>query len=238
MRQTHVVELIRYVAALCPAQKIDGYTCDAWHDVLAPYGLDDARAAVTRLAGRQPFISVSEIIEEIGRHRGERLAGFQYEPVAGDDDPVIYLGEYRQQRAAVAAGQRPPELPRPAGRHDAATLTAGIGRTPLPELYRQTGPLARPCPICSAPLGRQCRTPSGANRRPHGQRRRAATGEQGQQERSAVQRLTAARTALAALTPAQRAALLAESTGTAPPEQQPEQAPAGELGETDTGDEG
>lgn len=219
MRDTEVVELVRYVAALCPAQKVDAYTCDAWRDVLAPYELAEARGAVARLAARQPFISVSEIIEEIARAHGERLAGFRYEPVAGDDDPVVFLGEYRQQRAAVAEGRRPPEIPRPRpaiDNHDAHAITAGIGRIPLSEQYRQTGPLAVACPICRAPLGRHCRTPSGTNRRPHGERRRAARDGAG------AERLHRARTALAALTPEQRAELL-HQTAEEPPHEPPEE---------------
>lgn len=68
------VLLTRYVKALCPAQAIDEYTPDVWHDVLsrAPWlTLEDARAAAVdlKLSGK-PFIDVAEIVAEARRaHR-------------------------------------------------------------------------------------------------------------------------------------------------------------------------
>ena len=63
MNHTETAALVRYVAALCPAQKLaDKLIADAWHDVLGhmPYGL--AKLAAQRVASRQPFVSPSEII--------------------------------------------------------------------------------------------------------------------------------------------------------------------------------
>jgi hypothetical protein len=59
--------LTRYIRALCPHQKMDEYTSDAWHDVLSrePWiTLSMARTAVVDVKLRQPFIDVSEIIAQ------------------------------------------------------------------------------------------------------------------------------------------------------------------------------
>src|SRR5690606_14585339 len=48
MTPEEAVILARYVKAMCPQQRLDEYTADAWYDVLAPYPLEDARAAVAR----------------------------------------------------------------------------------------------------------------------------------------------------------------------------------------------
>ena len=61
MTPTEVVILTRYVAAMCPAQKFDEYTPDAWFDVLADLQIEDARLAVAALAKHQTFVSPAEI---------------------------------------------------------------------------------------------------------------------------------------------------------------------------------
>lgn len=206
--------LCRYVRALCPQQKFDEYTPDAWHDVLAPWDLNDCRTAASNLSGKQVFIAPAEIIAEVKRIRAERLANFVYDPPATDRDPN-YLQRYRQQLEEVASGRRPPTPDRPAlegGPHpDVAAAITGIGRT-IPEPHDDEKPEPRPgpygirCPRCAAHIGRPCHSPHSNRRlaRPHPARIRAAEGtptnpatDQAEQDR----RRQAARAYLAALPP-------------------------------------
>jgi hypothetical protein len=174
------VILTRYVKALCPQQKFDEFTPDAWHDVLGGYTLADARAAAASVAGQQPFVSPAEIIAEIKRQRGERAADFQGPglsaavPDADPDDVVAYLAALREQRTKAADGE---ELkPRPV-----AELISGIaaGLKAVPDEVaevRRPGPLGIECPTCKAAIGRPCRTPGGKERAAHPHRTLLASG--------------------------------------------------------------
>lgn len=185
MTPDETVVLARYVKALCPQQKFDEFTPDAWHDVLSNYDLADARAASATVARAQPFVAPSEIVTEIVRARAERLDNFQYE---GDPDetPREYLTRYRALLAATAAGHIPTPTHPPAltgGPHSTVTAAlTGIGQTVPDEKPRPKpvfGPLGINCPKCGAPIGRPC-TSSFRNRAmatPHPVRRRVAAGE-------------------------------------------------------------
>jgi hypothetical protein len=201
------VVLVRYVRALCPSQKIDEFTPDAWFDLLAGYDLDDCRAACAQLAVRQPFIAPSEIIDEVRKARRDRLENFTYDPPPAERDPK-YLDRLRGQLRAVASGAVPAPTEAPmltGGPHDdVADRLAGIGRA-IPE----DGPGRRPgsrgveCPTCSALIGRDCKTPGGSRRAPH-VARSAAAGVPGvdapldpeQARREAERRQRASRTLL------------------------------------------
>ncbi|MGW0933152.1 zinc finger domain-containing protein [Streptomyces sp. NPDC002644] len=216
MTPDEIVVLARYVRALCPAQKFDEYTPDAWADLFGgtPYSLADCRQGAARAAAKKPFVSPAEIIAEVKQLREERLETFQYEPVPGDDDTTVYLAAYRQQRAACADGTRPPVLALTGTRRpelEAAVKTLGgslaDGQQPDHPFADRRGPLGVECPKCRAAIGRPCRTPAPFRReRPtHPARKTAATH---QQRHTGAQ--DTARAALAALTPEQRAQLLAE----------------------------
>lgn len=171
MNNREAVMLVRYVRALCPSQKIDEFTPDAWSDVLAGYELDDCRAACVALAARQPFIAPAEIITEVRKARRARLENFVYEP-DGLETPEEYLDNYRRQIATVASGAVPAPTERPAltgGPHKSVEKhLAGIGQLPADEPRPpRYGPLGVRCINCHAPIGRACRTPHGKERRPH-----------------------------------------------------------------------
>lgn len=106
MTPRETVVLCRYVKACCPQQQVDEYTPDAWHDLLGDLELADCREAVKTIASRQPFVAPAEIRAEVRRIRTQRLEGFQYVPVEGDDDHEVYLTALRAQRKAVADGRR------------------------------------------------------------------------------------------------------------------------------------
>ncbi|MCZ7413120.1 zinc finger domain-containing protein [Streptomyces sp. WMMC897] len=219
MNNQETATLCRYVRALCPQQKFDEYTPDAWHDVLRNLQLADCREAAARVARRQPFVAPAEIVDEVRVLHDERLAGFVYEPPPGDSDPN-YLDNLRQQRAAVAAGHRPPVVDRPAlpaGKpFDEVLKDAGspIGHAiPAEEREKPTGsPTAVVCPTCRARIGQPCKAAGRVRRAPHGARRRAAVGEPRYNpaaDARAEQLRAASAAALQHLTPEQRAQLAA-----------------------------
>lgn len=109
MNPEEAVVLTRYVEALCPSQKFDEYTSDAWHDVLNRYSLDEARRAAVAVAGRQPFVAPGEIATEIRRARADRMAR-DAETEAPPIDPnraIDYAAQLQAQRLRVATGQAP-----------------------------------------------------------------------------------------------------------------------------------
>lgn len=183
MNPSETVMLARYVKALCPQQKFDEYTPDAWHDVLADFALADARAAAAAVARRQPFVSPAEIIDEIRKIRDERADGYQGPglsaeiPDADPDDVQAYLSALRGMRTRAADGLEMKRRP-------VAQLLAGVGRN-IPDEFaavRRPGPLGIECPNCRAPIGRPCRTPGGKERAAHAARQNGDTSPDEQAE--------------------------------------------------------
>lgn len=195
MNPKEAVVLTRYVKALCPQQKFDEYTADAWHDVLGTYPLDAARGAAAAVAKKQPFVSPAEIIAEIRHHRSETASAFQGPglsaevPDADPDDVPAYLAALRAQRTRAADGAEMKARP-------VAELIAGVvdsfGEIPKDdapaevEEVRRPGPLGIACPSCQAAIGRPCKVEVGDKRRelrtPHAARSRVATGGPAQLE--------------------------------------------------------
>ncbi|WP_370421975.1 hypothetical protein AB8O64_27695 [Streptomyces sp. QH1-20] len=128
MTPEETVALTRYVRAICPGQRMDEFTPDAWHDVLAPYDLTDARAAVVALVdGGAAFVAVGEITARVRQMRASRsrhIHGPGQSPEVPDADPddiPAYLAAVRAQRLRAAnptARRRPlAELLATTGRH-------------------------------------------------------------------------------------------------------------------------
>jgi hypothetical protein len=112
MTPTETVKLTRYVAALCPAQKIDEFTADTWHDVVADLRLEDARSACVRLAKRQPFIAPSEICDEVRDIRHARLDACPVpEPPAEIRNDPLAVQSWLRSATKVIADGRAAELP-------------------------------------------------------------------------------------------------------------------------------
>lgn len=132
MTRQEAVALCRYVKACCPQQAMDEYTPDAWHDLLGGLDAGDCRKAARAVAQRQPFVSPSEISEEVRRMRTERIGpagpGLGPTPPPADpDDTAAYLAALRTQQAQVAAGRLPREAPAlPAGKDRAAYDTPAV----------------------------------------------------------------------------------------------------------------
>lgn len=179
MTPSETVVLARYVRALCPGQKFDEYTPDAWHDVLADFALADARAAAASVARKKPFVSPAEIIDEIRKQRDARADGYQGPglsaeiPDADPDDVPAYLAALRGMRTRAADGLEMKKRP-------VAQLLAGVGRE-IPDEQkpvRRPGPLGVECPSCGAVIGRPCRTPGGKERAAHSARNGNASDPQ------------------------------------------------------------
>jgi hypothetical protein len=189
MNSQEAAVLCRYVRALCPQQKFDEYTPDAWHDVLRNYLLEEARTAAATIANRQPFVSPGEIATEIRRMHADRLGRHtDPTPKANPDDIAAYKAELAATRAAVATGQTPPsqaELAAGPMHPDVAARLKALGEyvprhidealdeyRPVKAARRaaitagQPDALTVPCDWCHAPKDEPCRsrriTPGGA----------------------------------------------------------------------------
>lgn len=107
MNHTETAALIRYVAALCPAQKLaDDFIADAWHDAIGdlPFGL--AKLAAARCSRTKTFISPSDIIaaakamrKAVDPHVTDTLN--EVEGWAPDDPDADYPAWARARRARV-----------------------------------------------------------------------------------------------------------------------------------------
>lgn len=126
MTPDETVILARYVRALCPQQKFDEYTPDAWHDVLGDYTLDEARTAAATIARRQAFVAPGEIATEVRKGRRELVSvDAETEPPVADPNNVpLYLRQVRTHRRAVATGLTPaiPALPASITENDMAVM--------------------------------------------------------------------------------------------------------------------
>jgi hypothetical protein len=86
MTPLEATTLCRLAKAMCPQQAVDEYTPDAWHMLLEDARFVDAKEALVNLARRQPFVAPSEILAEVKRIRGKRIAEFgHYDVPSGLD---------------------------------------------------------------------------------------------------------------------------------------------------------
>lgn len=182
MNSQEVAALVRYVRATCPQQRIDEYTADAWHDVLYPFTLDEARTAIAaHVAAGNAFIAAGEIVTSIRRARSDRMARHtDPTPHADPDNVAAYQAELRATRTAVATGQMQPahhELTAGPMHPDVATRLRTLG-TYVPrqvddalDAYRpvkaarrealttgEPDALAVDCDWCQARPGEPCRS--------------------------------------------------------------------------------
>jgi hypothetical protein len=102
------VDLLSLIAAR-DRRTIGKIDAMAWHEDIGDLSFDDARAAVA-LHFRQSteWLMPKHVRDLVKKIRGERLEGFQYVPVPGDENTAVYLKNLREQRAAVADGLREP----------------------------------------------------------------------------------------------------------------------------------
>lgn len=171
MTEDEVVLIARYVRAVCPQQKIDEFTSDAWEDFLLPYGVGETRAAVHRHVSRgNAFISVGEIVAEIRKARSDRLARHtEAEPPRGDINDATYKAALLGERRAIADGRANPVAiaALPSGIEPA--MYEGRGRALLRQVGRESlsrrPEFAAACPYCLSSPGRPCVNGKGHDRR-------------------------------------------------------------------------
>ena len=115
MNEEEIAKLIRFVHALCPAQKMDEFTPDAWELILDDIAFDDAKAALKTLGRQLRFIAPSDIAQEVRRVRNLRAAQYTGDayyartlPDADPDRPLDYIQSMRAQTFRAANGL--PEL--------------------------------------------------------------------------------------------------------------------------------
>ncbi|MFF2522472.1 hypothetical protein [Streptomyces liangshanensis] len=133
MNQDEAIMLLEYVSAACPAQRVGEFTPDVWGELLAPYNLADARAAVLAVASRQPFVSPAEIITEIRERRAERIA--LANPVYDGNPTETGIESARSVRALLRAAAD--------GRLQQRTITAALGKADRPALPAGTSESGR-----------------------------------------------------------------------------------------------
>lgn len=132
MTPAEAVALCRMVKALCPQQAFDAYTPDAWALVMEDIRLVDAKEAAVAVAKRQPFIAPSEIIAEVKRIRGQRIArhGVIVPPAELDPDNYeAYRDWLRTARQAIGDGEELPPVPELA-RRDMRQIEGTFRRVP------------------------------------------------------------------------------------------------------------
>ncbi|MFD6421582.1 hypothetical protein [Streptomyces sp. NPDC060198] len=179
MNSQEAILIAKYVASVCPQQRFNEHTPDVWGDILAPYTVDDARAAVIAVAARQPFVAPAEIVTEIKARREERI---ELAHVVYDGNPSETGAEsaasrralvraaadgYLQPRSASASlgtaerlalppgTQTDDETPGPYAARIAAARAA-IGKSVPKVGAGVVAPRSIPCRICQARPGNSC----------------------------------------------------------------------------------
>ena len=120
MTPQEAVMLSGYVEQLCPQQRFNEYTGDAWADLMPDVRYVDALEAVKVLGAKQVFIAVAEILAEVKRIRSKRIAEFYAKgnpdaPAGFDPDDVqAFIRWQVDTEKAIADGDlKPKELDLP-----------------------------------------------------------------------------------------------------------------------------
>lgn len=174
MNPAETVILARYVRALCPQQKFDEYTPDAWHGILAGYDLDDARSAVANhVTAGNSFVSVAEIITGIKAIRLRRIeaANPLYDGTPDEDGQqsaeniralVGAAADGRLRNRTIRGALESGEPPAITGRAKAMLEAVGQ-RVPSPRAG-VVNVLGIACPACWSPAGKTCSSRRGRSR--------------------------------------------------------------------------
>ena len=137
MNVTEAGRLCRLVSCLCPGQRFDEYSPEAWSLALSRVSYDDAKQACADLAGldlepgKSRYIEPGHVAAQVKRIRAKRLDDYgPVDPPAGLE-PSEYLGWLRSTNEAIASGRAPERKQLPtnaAGVRRLEALTDGIGR--------------------------------------------------------------------------------------------------------------
>jgi len=106
MTPDQVFDLLNLIAAR-DRRTVGKADAIAWGADIGDLDYTDAAEAVSRhFRESSEWLMAAHVRTIVKRIRSERLDGFQYVPVDGDDDPKVYLAARRAQIEAVASGQR------------------------------------------------------------------------------------------------------------------------------------
>lgn len=171
MTEDEVVLITRYVRAVCPQQRLDEFTSDAWYDFLYPFTVDETRAAIqAHVTKGNAFISIGEIVAQIRKVRADRISRHtEALPPAGDHDDASYKAALLAERKAIADGHlTPTAVPELSPGHTTApyegrgrALLRSVGR----EAHSRRPEFTATCPRCQATPGRPCTDGHGRRRR-------------------------------------------------------------------------
>lgn len=75
MTREETVALVRFIKAVSPAQAIDEWTPNFWHDIIGRLEFEEARNAVIAVKHSQPFVDPSDIIREVERVKTRVIGG-------------------------------------------------------------------------------------------------------------------------------------------------------------------
>lgn len=170
MNTQEIRALVGAVHALCPAQKFDEYTPDAWAMVLGEFSLADCREVLPTVGQGRAFIAPTDIATAVKELRTRRLdaANLIYEPQP-DETPDQMRHRMRELRRAAADGNVIPLRPALTGPSTPAAIPTEIGRivTERREKHAERRQLlAVRCPWCGAAPGVPCEIPNlGGDRR-------------------------------------------------------------------------
>lgn len=124
MSPDEVLDLLTLIAVR-DNRTVGRTTAIVWHEDIGDLNFTDCREAVARhFRESTEWLMPATVRRLVKALRSERLEGFQYVPVEGDDNTAVYLRNLREQRAAVADGLREPAPALPAGKPRARELEA------------------------------------------------------------------------------------------------------------------
>lgn len=148
MTREEMIDLVEFIAIVCPQQKINRASAVAWYEVIGDLDFEAARNAVIAVKHSQPFVDPSDIIREAHRRETSR----PYERTAAE---AIAESSLRELPAALAA---PPNEEYQRAKRDllvkmAARDSAVMGdkppHPPVSEAARRAA-YAVACPWCHA----------------------------------------------------------------------------------------
>lgn len=61
--------LLSFISSVCPHQRINEGTAQAWHQLLRPHDYDQSYAAARTVASREQYVNVAAIISEVRARR-------------------------------------------------------------------------------------------------------------------------------------------------------------------------
>jgi hypothetical protein len=106
MTPDEVLDLLTLIAVR-DNRTVGRTTAVVWHEDIGDLAFADCREAVGRhFRESTDWLMPATVRRLVKAIRAERLNGFQYVPVEGDDNTRVYLAALREQRAAVADGRR------------------------------------------------------------------------------------------------------------------------------------